>query len=124
MIIALVLCLSSTQVFVVASVREELLQPNTNQTIISPLALNISEPLITSNESFAPANISLGTNFEIQCDWQQYGFINTPSDCRSAWRAWPEETNERTWVNRRGPQGDPDAYALPLMTMGGKLGLQ
>ena len=124
MITALILHSFSTQVFVVASLREELLQPNTNQTIIPPLALNITEPLITSNESFAPANISLGTNFDIQCDWQQYGFLNIPRDCQGAWQAWPRDTVERTLVPRRGPQRDPDAYALPLMTMGRKLGLQ
>ena len=123
MIIALVLYLFSGQVFAVASVREELLQPNTNQTIISPLALNISKPLFTSNESFAPANISLGTGFDIQCSWQQYGFLNTPSDCQPAWQGWPEETVEFGFVRRDGAQRDPDAYALPLMVMGGKLGL-
>ena len=122
MIIALILYLFSTQVFVVASVREELRLLNTSQTIIPPLALNISDPLFTSNESFAPANISLGTNYDIECDWQLYGFINSPSDCQSAWRSWPEDTDERSWVTRRGPERDPDAYALPLMTMGCKLG--
>ena len=122
-LIALTLHSFSTLVFVVASVREELLQPNTNQTMIPPLALNISEPLFTSNASFAPTNISLGTDFDIQCDWQQYGFINTPSDCQAAWQSWPRDTAEYTLVPRRGTQTDPDAYALPLMTMGRKLGL-
>lgn len=121
MTIALILYLFSTQMFVVASVREELLLPNTNQTMIPPLALNVSEPLLTSNASFAPANISLGANYDIHCDWQQYGLINSPSDCQNAWRSWPEDTDERSWVTRRGPERDPDAYALPLMTMGRKL---
>lgn len=122
MTISLILYLFSTQVFVVASVREELQLPNTNQTIIPPLALTVSETLSTSNESFAPANISLGAPYDIQCDWQQYGFVNTPSDCQTAWRLWPEDTVEHTLVARRGPERDPDAYALPLMTMGRKSG--
>ncbi len=122
MIIALILHLFSTQVLVVGGVREGPLQLNTNQTIIPP-ALTISESLLTSNESSAPANISLGANFDIQCDWQRYGFINTASDCQAAWRIWSEDTVQRNWVRRRLHESEPEAYALPLMTMGRKLGL-
>ena len=121
--LALLLHLFSTQVFVVASVRAELLRPNTNQSIVPPLALNLSESLFTSNESFAPANTSLGTNFDIQCNWQQYGFINTPNDCQVAWRLWPEGIDEYNFMPRRQGQTYPNAYALPLMIMGRKLGL-
>ena len=123
-IIALILHLLSTQMLVVVSVAEELLQLNTNQTKIPPPALNISELLFTSNESTAPANISLGTNFDINCDMQRYDLINTPSDCEAAWQnGWPEDTVERTWVIRHQHRADPNAYALPVMTMGRKLGL-
>ena len=115
--VAIILQLFSTQVFVVASGSEELLQPN------KPLALNLLEPLSTPNESLAPANISLGTNFDIQCDWQKYGFINTANDCEIAWRLWSEDADERTWESRGRPRRDPNAYALPLMTMGRKSGL-
>ena len=117
MIIAVILQLFSTQVFVVASGGEELLQPNNS------LALNLLEPLFTPNESLAPANISLGTDFDIQCDWQTYGFINIANDCESAWRFWSQDAEERTWVSRNRPRRDPDAYSLPLMTMGRKSGL-
>lgn len=115
--VALILQLFSSQVFVVATGSEELLPPNNS------LALNVLEPLVTPNESLAPANISLGANFDIQCDWQTYGFINTAHDCESAWRFWSQDAEERTWVSRGRRQRDPDAYALPLMTMGRKSGL-
>ena len=112
MMIAFILYLFSTQTFVVASGSEELLQPN------NPLALNLLEPLFTPNESLAPANISLGTNFDIQCDWRQYGFINTANDCQSAWRFWSQDAEESAWATRGVPQMDPNVYGLPLMTMG------
>ena len=115
--VAIILQLFSTQVFVVASGSEELLQPN------NPLALNLLEPLFTPNESLAPANISLGTNFDILCDWQKYGFINTASDCESAWRLWSQDAEESTFVPRGRPQRDPNAFSLPVMTMGRKSGL-
>ena len=112
--IALILYLFSTQSFVVASESEELLEPN------KPPALNLLEPLFTPNESLAPANISLETIYGIQCDWQKYGFINTASDCESAWRYWSQDTEELAWVTRGGPRSEPNAYVLPVMTMGSK----
>lgn len=112
--IAVILYLFSTPTFVVASESEELLEPN------KPLALNLLEPLFTPNESLAPANISLGTIYGIQCDWQQYGFINTGFDCESAWRFWSQDEEELAWVTRGGPQREPNAYLLPVMTMGSK----
>lgn len=112
--IAIILHLFSTLMFAVASESEELLQPN------NPLALKLLEPLLTPNESLAPANISLGTNFDIQCDWQQYGFINTANDCQNAWRFWSQDAQERAWMARGDPQKQVNAYGLPVMTMGRK----
>lgn len=114
MMIAIILHLFLTQVFVVASGSEELLRPN------NPLALNLLEPLFIPNESLALANISLGTIYDIQCDWRQYGFINIANDCQSAWRFWSQDAEGSTFVSRGGPRRDPDAYALPIMTMGRK----
>ena len=112
--IAIILHLFSTQMFVVASGSDELLQPKT------PPASKLLEPLLTPNESLAPANISLGTNFDIQCAWQQYGFINMADDCQSAWRFWSQDAEERLWMTRGDPQRHADAYGVPVMTMGGK----
>ena len=112
--IAIILQLFSIQVFVVASGSEELLQPN------NTLALNLLEPLFTPNESLAPANISVEAPFDIQCDWEKYGFINIANDCESAWRFWSQDAEVQTWVSRSRPQREPSAYALPLMTMGRK----
>ena len=100
---------------------EELLQLNPNQTTILTQAPPIPAPLTLLNQSIAPVNISLSTNFNIQCSWQRYGFLSTSLDCQSAWRFFYPSTIERAWVLRR--RGAPeDAYALPLMIMGRKLG--
>ena len=100
---------------------EELLQLNPNQTTILTQAPPIPAPLTLLNQSIAPVNISLSTNFNIQCSWQRYGFLSTSQDCQSAWRFFYPSTIERAWVLRRRGVRE-DAYALPLMIMGRKLG--